>query len=159
MTVAIYPGSFDPITLGHLDVIERSSKIFDEVVVAIGINSSKNPLFTVEEKKELIEKSVTHLENVSVVSFEGLLVNFINHYEKKVIVKGLRAVSDFEYELQMASVNKDLNKEAETFFLPTSVEYSFLSSSIVRAVAKEGGDVSSYVTPVVKTALKEKFGK
>lgn len=159
MTVAIYPGSFDPITLGHLDIIERSSRIFDEVVVAIGINPTKNPMFSVEEKKNLIEESVKHLDNVSVVSFEGLLVNFINQYDKKVIIKGLRAVSDFEYELQMASVNKDLNKEAETFFLPTSIQYSFLSSSIVRGLSKEGGNISSYVTPVVEEALKKKVNR
>ena len=145
MRVAIYPGSFDPITNGHLDIIQRGCNIFDKVIVAVLINIDKKGLFTIGERVELIKKATTHLENVEVVSFNGLLVDLAKEYNARVILKGLRAVSDFEYELQMALMNSKLDPDIETLFMMTSIEYSYLSSSSVKQVGKFGGDRSGLV--------------
>ncbi|HLS20160.1 MAG TPA: pantetheine-phosphate adenylyltransferase [Bacillota bacterium] len=155
--LAICPGSFDPITNGHLDIITRGAKIFDEVIVALFYNSSKAPLFTVEERLYLMEEAVKHLPNVTVDSSEGLLVDYARKKNAQVILRGLRAVSDFEYEMQITSMNRKLEDEVETFFMMTNNQYSFLSSSIVKEVAKYRASVSDLVPPVVEKALKEKF--
>ncbi len=145
MITAVYPGSFDPCTNGHLDIIKRSAKLFDKVYVAVLTNSAKNPTFTVEERIELLRKSVEEFGNVEVCSFSGLLVDFMRSINSKVVIKGIRAVSDFEYEFQMALTNKALYPEVETFFLHTSQEYMFLSSSIVKEIAKYGGSLEGLV--------------
>ena len=145
MISAVYPGSFDPCTNGHLDIIRRSSKLFDKVYVAVLINSAKNPTFTVEERMELLRRSVSEYDNVEVCSFSGLLVDFMRSIDSKVVIKGIRAVSDFEYEFQMALTNKTLYHEVETFFLHTSQEYMFLSSSIVKEIAAYGGSLDGLV--------------
>ena len=145
MRVAIYPGSFDPITNGHLDIIQRGCNIFDKVIVAVLIKIDKKGLFTIGERVELIKKATAHLENVEVVSFNGLLVDLAKEYNARVILKGLRAVSDFEYELQMALMNSKLDPDIETLFMMTSIEYSYLSSSSVKRVGKFGGDISGLV--------------
>jgi pantetheine-phosphate adenylyltransferase len=152
----IYPGSFDPVTYGHLDIIERSSNLFENVIVAVFVNPSKNPLFSLEERKELISEATKHLANVTVDSFTGLLVHYMMEREIRIIVKGLRAVSDFEYELQMALMNKQMYPLGETFFLPSSTEYSYLSSSIVRDLSKHGADITSLVPEHVLQALHHK---
>ncbi|MCG0274658.1 MAG: pantetheine-phosphate adenylyltransferase [Thermosediminibacteraceae bacterium] len=157
MNVAIYPGSFDPITNGHLDIIERSSRLFDRLIVAVLKNPNKKSLFTVEERIEMIKGAVSHIKNVEVDHFSGLLVDFARKKNAKIIVKGLRAVSDFEYELQMALMNKKLYGELETIFIMTNTKYSFLSSSIVKEVASLGGCVKDLVPPVVEEKLREKF--
>jgi pantetheine-phosphate adenylyltransferase len=158
MRRAVAPGSFDPITLGHLDVIERAASIFDEVVVAVLVNSTKAGLFSVEERIDLIERSVSHLPQVRVDSWSGLLVDYCREHEIAAIVKGLRAVSDFDYELQMSQMNLKL-KGIETFFMATKPDYSFLSSSLVKEIAKYGGDVSSWVPSHVHGALQSRYGK
>ncbi len=155
---AVAPGSFDPITLGHLDVIERASAIFDEVVVAVLVNSTKAGLFTIEERIDLIKNSVSHLGNVSVDSWSGLLADYCKEHDISAIIKGLRAVSDFDYELQMSQMNLKL-KGIETFFMATKPDYSFLSSSLVKEIAKYGGDVSSWVPSYVHVALQSRFAK
>jgi pantetheine-phosphate adenylyltransferase len=154
---AVAPGSFDPITLGHIDVIERASSVFDEVVIAVLINSSKSGLFSIQERIELIEESVKKYSNVRVDSWSGLLVDYCTQNEISAIVKGLRAISDFDYELQMSQMNFQL-KGVETFFMATKPDYSFLSSSLVKEIAKYGGDVSSWVPPNVLRALQSRFG-
>lgn len=155
--IAVCPGSFDPVTLGHLDIIKRGAKIFDEVYVCVLNNSSKKPLFTVEERCELIRQATKELPNIKVESFHGLLVNYAKQKEAKVILRGLRAVTDFEYEMQGTSMNKVLNDDIETFFMMTNNQYSFLSSSIVKEVAKYHGSVKELVPQEVEAALKEKF--
>ncbi|NRF06234.1 pantetheine-phosphate adenylyltransferase [Bacillus safensis] len=155
--IAVCPGSFDPVTLGHLDIIKRGAKIFDEVYVCVLNNSSKKPLFTVEERCELIRQATKELPNIKVESFHGLLVDYAKQKEAKVILRGLRAVTDFEYEMQGTSMNKVLNDEIETFFMMTNNQYSFLSSSIVKEVAKYHGAVNDLVPKEVEAALKEKF--
>lgn len=155
--IAVCPGSFDPVTLGHLDIIKRGAKIFDEVYVCVLNNSSKKPLFTVEERCELIRQATKDLPNIKVESFHGLLVDYAKQKEAKVILRGLRAVTDFEYEMQGTSMNKVLNDEIETFFMMTNNQYSFLSSSIVKEVAKYHGSVQDLVPKEVEAALKEKF--
>lgn len=157
MNKVIYPGSFDPITNGHLDIIERSAKIFEKVVVAVAVNLDKNPLFPMEEKKKLIKESTKHLKNIEVDSFTGLLIDYLKKTKTNLIVKGLRAVTDFEIEFQMALINKKLNPKVETFFLVTKAENAFLSSSVVKEVASFGGDVSAFVPECVNKKLKEKF--
>ncbi|MEN2443323.1 pantetheine-phosphate adenylyltransferase [Bacillus aerius] len=155
--IAVCPGSFDPVTLGHLDIIKRGAKIFDEVYVCVLNNSSKKPLFTVEERCELIRQATKELSNIKVESFHGLLVDYAKQKEAKVILRGLRAVTDFEYEMQGTSMNKVLNDDIETFFMMTNNQYSFLSSSIVKEVAKYHGSVKELVPQEVEAALKEKF--
>ena len=145
MRVAIYPGSFDPITNGHLDIIERGSKVFDKLIVGVLVNIDKRGLFSIEERVELIKRVTSHLENVEVVSFNGLLVDLAKRNNARVILKGLRAVSDFEYEFQMALMNSQLDSEVETLFMTTSAANSFLSSSSVKQVAKFGGDIKGLV--------------
>jgi len=153
---AVCPGSFDPVTNGHLDVIERMTRVFDEVVVAVLVNKSKHGLFTTEERIELLKQSTAEWPSVSIDSFHGLLVDFCTANGIQVIVKGLRAVSDFDYELQMGQMNHSL-AEVETLFMPTNPLYSFLSSSLVKEVAMFGGDVSRLVPPPVLAALKDKL--
>lgn len=158
MAIAIVPGSFDPVTNGHLDIIKRTAALFDEVYVSILSNSTKNPLFKDEERVELIKRVTRELENVKVESFTGLLVDYARQRNAKFIVKGLRAVSDFEYEFQMALINKELAPEIETFFITTSTSYSYLSSSIVKEVAKYGGDLTQMVPHEIIDDIKGKIG-
>ena len=151
MSVAICPGSFDPITLGHLNIIRRASKIFDKVIVCVMCNSTKtSPMFTIEERTQMVEKSIERFPNVSVDTFSGLLTEYAKKYENAVVVKGLRAASDFEYEFQMALTNKKLNPNVETLFLTTASQNMYLSSSMVKQVASMGGDISSFVPEVIK---------
>lgn len=157
MIHAVYPGSFDPVTYGHLDIIQRGVKIFDKVTVAVLINPNKEPLFTVEERVELIKKATIDIPNVEIDSFHGLLVDYMRQKNANTIIKGLRAVSDFEYELQMASINRKLDENIETFFMMTNNKYSYLSSSIVRDLARHNGQVSDLVPPIVETALRDKY--
>lgn len=157
MIRAICPGSFDPITRGHLDIIERAAGLFPQVIVGVLQNPGKNPLFSVQERVELIKTAVKHLPNVEVYYFSGLLVDFARKVEANLIVKGLRAISDFEYEFQMALNNKRLAPEIETMFMMTKNEYSFLSSSVVREIARYGGNIRDLVTPEIEEALKVKF--
>ena len=145
MSSAVYPGSFDPCTNGHLDIIERSAQLFDKVIVAVLTNSSKTPVFTVSERIELLKTATADYSNVEVCSFSGLLVDFLRKIDVKVVIKGIRAVSDFEYEFQMALTNKALYPELETLFMHSSQEYMFLSSSVVREVAKYGGSLTGLV--------------
>jgi pantetheine-phosphate adenylyltransferase len=157
MRNAVVPGSFDPVTLGHLDVISRSSKMFDRVIVAVLHNQQKKPLFSVKERMQLIEESTSTLKNVEVASFNGLLMDFASEHKASVIIKGLRTVADFEYELQMATVNRQLNENVDTFFIMTAANYAHLSSSIVKEVAKYQADLTSMVSLPVERALREKF--
>lgn len=157
MKVAVYPGSFDPVTNGHIDIIKRSAAIFDKVIVGVLQNNSKTPLFTTEERISFLKESVGELENVEVDSFSGLLVDFLSLKNAKIIIKGLRSVTDFEYEFQMALLNKCLSNEAETFFMMTNSKFSYLSSSMVREVAKFGGNVEEFVPKCVNDALKIKL--
>ena len=154
---AVIPGSFDPITMGHLDIIRRAATRFDQVVVAVLQNPGKEPLFSVEERVALIEKTTTELDNVSVDTFQGLLVDFCHARDIRVICKGLRAVSDFEYELQMAQMNQRMG-DVETLFMTTSPEYSYLSSSLIKEIARYGGPLEGVVSDEVRTALRERFG-
>ncbi|GAJ99662.1 pantetheine-phosphate adenylyltransferase [Geomicrobium sp. JCM 19055] len=156
-TIAVYPGSFDPVTNGHIDIIERGAKVFDEIIVAVLNNQRKTPLFSVEERVQLLEESLTHITNVSVDSFQGLLVDYVKEKNASVIVRGLRAVSDFEYEMQNASINRKLESSVETFFMMTNNNYSYLSSSIVKEVARYGRNAEDLVPPPVERALREKY--
>jgi pantetheine-phosphate adenylyltransferase len=156
MTKVVCPGSFDPVTNGHLDIIGRASRLFDEVVVAVLVNEMKKNLFTVEERLDMLARATSDLPNVTVGSFQGLLVDFCTENSVDAIVKGLRAVSDFDYELQMAQMNGSLT-DVDTVFIPTSPEYSFLASSLVKEVAKGGGDVSPLVPDFVLDMMKERF--
>ena len=145
MSKAIYPGSFDPITFGHIDIIERASKIVDDLVVGVLCNSAKNPLFSLDERVSMIEEMTKHLPNVTVQAFDGLLVDYMNKIGATLIVRGLRAVTDFEYELQIAQTNHVQNENIETIFLTTNLNYSYLSSTIVKEFASYGGDISKFV--------------
>jgi pantetheine-phosphate adenylyltransferase len=156
MRRAVCPGSFDPITNGHLDIVERASKLFDEVVVVVGVNNSKNRLFEPDERLDMIREATSGLPNVSVDVFRGLLVDFCRSHGIQVIVKGLRAVSDFDYELQMGQMNRSL-AEVDTLFMPADPHYSFLSSSLVKEVATYGGDVSGLVPEPVLRRLQERL--
>ena len=157
MRTAVYPGSFDPITNGHLDVIERASRVCDKIVVGVLNNTSKTPLFTAEERVEMIRSVTGHLENVEVDSFTGLLVDFAAAKKAKVIIKGLRTVTDFEYEFQMALLNKALNPEFETMFMMTNSKYSYISSSMVKELAGFKGDLTGLVPCEIIEAIKEKY--
>ncbi len=158
MTTVVYPGSFDPCTNGHLDVITRAAKLFDKVIVAILVNSSKSPLFDVEERAELLRKATGHLPNVEIASFSGLLVDFMKSVNSTVIIKGIRAMSDFEYEFQMALTNNALYHDIETLFIPTSKDYMFLSSSIVKEIAKYGGSLEGLVPDCIIPAILKRAG-
>ena len=155
----MYPGSFDPATYGHLDVIKRAAVSFDKVIVGVLHNSSKSPLFSVEERVNILEKATLDIPNVEVKPFEGLSVNFARENHAQVIIRGLRAVTDFEYELQMAQTNHKLEPSVETVFLTTSLEYSYLSSTIVKEVAFYHGDISKFVPDVVRERIREKMNQ
>lgn len=157
MTRAIYPGSFDPVTLGHLDIIYRASKIVDELIVSVLNNKSKSPLFSVDNRVKMLEEVVKDIPNVKVMSFEGLLVDFAKKVEAKVIVRGLRAVTDFEYELQMSQTNMVLDSDIDTIFFTTSLEYAYLSSSTVKEAAYYGADISRFVPKTVINQVYDKF--
>jgi pantetheine-phosphate adenylyltransferase len=157
MRTAIYPGSFDPITNGHLDVLHRATKLFDRVIVAVAKNESKHPLFTLEERVQMVGRAVRHLPSVEADSFEGLLVAYVERRSAQAVVRGLRAVSDFEFEFQMALMNRKLNERIETIFMMPKDTYTFLSSRIVKEMAQLGGDVSAFVPAHVRTALASKF--
>lgn len=153
MTIAIYPGSFDPITYGHIDVLSRASKLFDKIIIAILINPSKKPFLPIDDKIKLIEDSVQRFKNVEVDSFTGLTVEYAKLKNANALIRGLRAVSDFEYEMQMAQMNKSLYPELETIFLTPKPEFNFVSSTLVREIAKLGGDISQYVPETVNKYL------
>lgn len=155
--LAICPGSFDPVTNGHLDIIERASKIFDEVIVAVFNNEAKSPLFSVQERMDLLKESTSYLSNIIVDSSDHLLMDYAKEKNADAVIRGLRAVSDFEYEMQITSMNRKLNPEIETLFMMTNNRYSFLSSSMIKEAAKYHGDISGLVPEVVQTALKEKY--
>lgn len=155
--IAAYPGSFDPVTCGHLDIIRRSAKQFDRLVVAVLNNTSKNPLFSVEERKELLREATKDIPNVEIDSFRDLTVRFMRSKGADVIVRGIRSVTDFEYELMLASTNHQLDKDIETVFMMTNPKYSYLSSSIVKEIAQFDGEVHDLVPPAVEVALKEKY--
>lgn len=157
MKKAIYPGSFDPVTNGHVDVITRAAQIFDELVVGVLNNSAKTPLFSVEERIDMLHEVIGDIPNVTIKSFDGLLVDFAHKEKANVIVRGLRAVTDFEYELQWAQTNKVMSPDIETIFLVTNLKYSYLSSSTVKEIARYSGDISQFVDPVVEKRVKEKY--
>lgn len=161
MTVsAMYPGTFDPITYGHEDLVRRAARLYDTVVVAIAAQpGSKEPMFTFDERVELAKAALDEIENVEVAGYEGLTVDFAREHDLAVIIRGLRAVSDFEYEFQLANMNRHLTEEVETVFLTPTEKYTFISSSLVREVASLGGDVSEFVSPKVKKALLERCGR
>jgi len=157
MTKAIYPGSFDPVTYGHLDIAKRAASIFDEVIIAVMINPKKTGMFSLEERVTLIEENCKDTSNIRVVSFEGLLTNYMKTQGIKAIIKGLRTTTDYEYEFQMALLNKRLFEQAETFLLPTSEKYSLVSSSMVKEMASFGGPICEYVPPNVEQAIHKKI--
>ena len=157
MKIAVYPGSFDPATYGHLDVIRRAAVSFDKVIVGVLHNSSKSPLFSVEERVKILTKATKDIPNVEVKAFEGLSVNFARENHAQVIVRGLRAVTDFEYELQMAQTNRVLEPEVDTTFLITSLEYAYLSSTVVKEVAAFGGDIHKFVPGFVEKEIRAKY--
>ena len=159
MKKAIYPGSFDPLTFGHMDIINRASRIVDELVVGVLNNSAKNSLFSLEERVSMIKEQTSHLSNVVISSFEGLLADYARQIQATIVVRGLRAVTDFEYELQMAQTNHKLEPSVETVFLTTSLEYSYLSSTIVKEVAFYHGDISKFVPDVVRERIREKMNQ
>ena len=159
MTRVLYPGSFDPVTLGHLDIIRRSAEMFDEVIIGVLNNTSKTPLFSVEERVKILTKATKDIPNVEVKAFEGLSVNFARENHAQVIVRGLRAVTDFEYELQMAQTNRVLAPDVDTVFLTTSLEYAYLSSTIMKEVANFGGDLSKFAPREITDAVEEKLKK
>ncbi|MBC7191272.1 pantetheine-phosphate adenylyltransferase [Marinobacter sp.] len=157
MTKVVYPGTFDPITNGHTDLIERAGRLFDEVVVAIAYNSKKSPLLNLQERCALVEKATAHLPNVTVKGFSNLLAEFVREENATVLLRGLRAVSDFEYEFQLADMNRKLAPEVESVFLTPTNHLSYISSSLIREIASLGGDISEFVDPAVARALREKF--
>ena len=157
MKRALTPGTFDPITVGHLDVITRASQLVDEVIVAVAESVKKKPLFTLEERVELVRQATAHLPNVRAVPFRGLLVDLAKEHDATVVVKGLRAITDFEYEFQMTAMNYQLSPQLETLFIMSPPQYMYLSSSIVREISKMGGDIEQFVPPCVYEALKKKY--
>ncbi|MDR0648788.1 MAG: pantetheine-phosphate adenylyltransferase [Synergistaceae bacterium] len=156
MNRAVYPGSFDPFTNGHLDITERGARLFDELIVAVLMNSEKNAMFSVDERKMMAREAVVHLPNVRVMSFDGLLVNFLRREKSRVILRGLRALSDFEYEFQLAQMNRQLAPETETFFMVTDAKYSYLSSRNVKEVFSFGGAIQEFVPPGVFRRMRER---
>ncbi len=156
-TVAVYPGSFDPITNGHLDILMRGLELVDTVIVAVAYNIEKRALFSVDERKEMIMESVNGNKNVIVDSFEGLLVDYVKKVNARFVIRGLRAMSDFEYEFQMASMNRNLNQDMDTIFMMTSKDYFFISSRTIKEVASFGGSVKDLVPPIVEMRLRDKF--
>lgn len=157
MNKAVYPGSFDPVTLGHIDIIERTSQMFDRVVIGVLNNKSKSPLFSVEERVNMLKEVTADLPNVEVQAFEGLLIDFVRKNDARVIVRGLRAITDFEYELQMAQTNRVIAPEVDTVFLTTNLRYSYLSSSIVKEIAEFNGDISAFLHPAVEEKMRDKL--
>jgi pantetheine-phosphate adenylyltransferase len=157
--IGVYPGTFDPVTYGHIDIIKRSLKVFDKVIVAVAPNPQKAPLFDVEERVFMIQEATRGLKNVQIEKFEGLLVEFVKQQRGIAVIRGLRAVSDFEYELQIALMNRKLDSEVETVFMMPSEEYTYLSSSIIKAVASYGGEIKDFVPEIVLKKFKEKLGK
>mgnify|MGYP002738577252 CR=1 FL=1 len=158
MNRVVYPGTFDPITRGHTDLVERAARLFDEVIIAVAASPKKGPLFSLEQRVELAREVMSHLPNVKVYGFSNLLAHFVEEVEANILMRGLRAVSDFEYEFQLASMNRHLIPEVETLFLTPAEKYGFISSSLVREIARLGGDVSGFVPPAVLAALKRKWG-
>jgi len=156
-TRILYPGTFDPLTNGHLDLIERASRVFDEVIIGIAASARKNPVFTLERRVELAKQVVSHLDNVEVCGFDKLLAYFVAEKGANVILRGIRAVSDFEYEFQLANMNRQLAPDVESVFLTPSDHLSYISSSLVKEIASLGGDVSKFVPPIVNDALRERF--
>ena len=156
MAVAVYPGSFDPVTLGHQDIIERSSKIMDKVIVGVLKNNSKSPLFSAKERVNMLKSVTGHLPNIEILAFDGLLVDFVRTCRADVIVRGLRAITDFEYELQMSQTNRVISPGVDTIFLTTNLKYSYLSSSIVKEIAMYQGDISAFVTPEIALKVLER---
>ncbi|MEM1240321.1 MAG: pantetheine-phosphate adenylyltransferase [Cyanobacteria bacterium P01_H01_bin.26] len=157
--IAVYPGSFDPVTLGHLDIITRSSRLYDHIIVVVSRNPMKNPMFTVEERLGQIAQATAHLSNVNVDSFDGLTVTYAHQHQAKVLIRGLRVLSDFEKELQMAHTNKTLAADLETVFLATSTEYGFLSSSLVKEIARFGGAIDHLVPEHVAHDIRKWYGE
>ena len=157
MKTAIYPGSFDPVTLGHFDIIKRSSEIFDQVIVGVLCNNAKSPLFSVEERVKMLEEVTKDIPNVEVKSFAGLTVDFAKECGANAVVRGLRAITDFEYELQIAQLNRVMDTSIDTVFLTTSLEYAYLSSSMAKEVAMYGGDISEFLDPVIAKQVQEKY--
>ena len=157
MLRAIYPGSFDPVTFGHLDIMTRACNIVDELIIGVLRNKAKMPLFSVEERVKMLEEVTCNLPNVRIIPYEGLLVDFAKELDAKVVIRGLRAITDFEYELQMAQTNQKLQSDIETLFLTTSLDYSYLSSTTVKEVAAFGGDISQFVPEAVADRMKDKM--
>jgi len=157
--IAIYPGTFDPITLGHLDIAQRASSLFDKVIITLAINSSKTPLFSKEERLDFMRDAVKDIPNVMVDSFEGMLIKFAEKMDASAVIRGLRAMSDFEFEFQLALMNRKQNQEIKTVFLMPHEKYTYLNSTIIREVARFDGDVSSFITPYVAEKLMNKFVK
>ncbi len=159
MKTAVYPGSFDPVTLGHLDIIKRASMMFDDLVVAVMCNSAKSPLFSLDERVKMLEESVKDLPNVRIVSFSGLLIDYCKENNIHIVIRGLRAITDFEYELQIAQTNKELShNQVDTVFLTTSLKYSYLSSSVVKEIASYNGDITPCVSDFIADKLYQKYG-
>ncbi|CAD5379094.1 pantetheine-phosphate adenylyltransferase [Pseudomonas sp. OF001] len=157
MNRALYPGTFDPITKGHSDLLERAARLFDEVIIAVAASPKKNPLFSLDKRVELAEAVSAHLPNVRVIGFSNLLAQFAQQQQANILIRGLRAVSDFEYEFQLANMNRQLAPQVESLFLTPSEQYSYISSTLVREIAALGGDIGKFVHPVVAQALRERF--
>ena len=159
MRTAVYPGTFDPFTNGHLDVVQRAARLFDRVIVAVAMNAGKHPLFTLEERRAMVGQSIKSIPNVEADAFDGLLVDYVHQHSAQAVLRGLRAISDFEFEFQMALMNRKLNEEFETIFMMPKDTYTFLSSRIVKEIARLGGNVSQFVPPHVQSALTVKLAK
>lgn len=159
MNIVVYPGTFDPITHGHTDLIERACRIFDRVIIAVAASPAKSPLFSLEQRINLARQVTSHLDNIEVTGFSGLLTTFMHEQKANVLLRGLRAVSDFEYEFQLANMNRALSPDIESVFLTPSAQYSFISSTLIREIASLNGDVSKFVHPIVEAALEEQLAK
>ena len=158
MRIAVYPGSFDPVTMGHLDIINRSALLVDKLIVGVLNNNSKTPLFSVDERVNMLREVTKEIPNVEIMSFSGLLVDFLNGLDAKIVIRGLRAITDFEYELQMSQTNRMLNSSIDTIFLNTNLRYSYLSSSMVKEVAQYGGDIKEFVPEQIISKVYAKYG-